>query len=92
MTNPDYVIYLDMTPETSLRRVQKRSRCDENKYSREYLESVISTYRETFKDPLVTSLESVILNVDYNNELEVIENRIQDIGVIEDILSRLLAH
>lgn len=70
------IIYLDVTVETSLRRILKRSRESERAYSPQYLSKILSSYEK--------ALEGVEYSrLDWNKE------RIIDDSVVLEVLSKI---
>jgi deoxyadenosine/deoxycytidine kinase len=70
------IIYLDVTVETSLRRIMKRSRESEKAYSPQYLSKILASYEE--------ALDGVeYIRLDWNKE------RVIDDNVVVEVLSKI---
>jgi deoxyadenosine/deoxycytidine kinase len=65
--HPDYVIYLEVTPETAIRRCKKRDRNGETKYTKEYFEELCQVYNSVIPSSPAKSIDVM----DWNEEREV---------------------
>lgn len=71
---PDYVIFLNVSPNLAMKRIKKRSRNGESSYTMEYLKQLDKVYHETISAHYPPDSGVKVYTLDWSEEHELSEN------------------